>query len=153
MPGAELMMVVDLERNDLSRVCLPGTVQVTRLRALESYSNVHQLVSTITGTLRPGLRVVDLLKASFPGGSITGVPKIRAMEIIGELEPARRGVYTGSIGYVSFDGDADLNMAIRTAWTGGGKLLFQVGGAVTAESDPEGEYEETLHRAGPHSSM
>lgn len=146
-------MVVDLERNDLSRVCLPGTVQVTRLRALESYSNVHHLVSTITGTLRPGLRVVDLLKASFPGGSITGVPKIRAMEIIGELEPARRGVYTGSIGYVSFDGDADLNMAIRTAWTGGGKLLFQVGGAVTAESDPEGEYEETLHRAGPHSSM
>ena len=144
---AELMMVVDLERNDLSRVCLPGSVHVPRLCGLESYANVHHLVSTITGTLRPGLDVFDLLRASFPGGSITGVPKIRAMEIIEELEPVRRGLYTGSIGYLGFDGSADLNIAIRTGWTEQGRFLFQVGGAVTAESDPDLEYEETMHKA------
>lgn len=144
---AELMMVVDLERNDLSRVCLPGTVDVPRLCGLESYANVHHLVATVTGSLRPDLGVVDLLRASFPGGSITGVPKIRAMEIIEELEPARRGIYTGCLGYLEFTGDADLNIAIRTAWTDGDKLHFQAGGAVTADSDPEAEYEETLHKA------
>jgi len=144
---SELMMVVDLERNDLSRVCLPGTVTVPRLCGLESYANVHHLAATVIGTLKPGLGIVDLLQASFPGGSITGVPKIRAMEIIAELEPVRRGVYTGSIGWLGFDGDAELNIAIRTAWTDRGRLCFQVGGAVTADSDPGREYDETLHKA------
>lgn len=144
---AELMMVVDLERNDLSRVCLLGTVKVPRLCGLESYANVHHLVATVTGTLKAGLGVIDLLKAAFPGGSITGVPKIRAMEIIEELEPVRRGIYTGSLGYLGFDGSADLNIIIRTAWIRRGKLFFQVGGAVTFDSDPVSEYEETLHKA------
>ncbi len=144
---AELVMIIDLERNDLGRVCTYGTVRVPELIALEEYATVFHLVSTVHGQLAPGKDTVDLLKASFPGGSITGAPKIRAMEIIEELEPVRRGVYTGSIGYLGFDGRADLNIAIRTLINKGDRLYLQVGGAIVADSDPRLEYEETLHKA------
>ena len=144
---AELMMIVDLERNDLGRVCEIGTVEVPELYRLEEYATVFHLVSTVEGQLAPGYAVTDLLAASFPGGSITGAPKIRAMEIIEEMEPVRRGVYTGSIGYLGFDGRADLNIVIRTILSLRGKLYFQVGGAITADSDPHMEYVETLDKA------
>jgi len=144
---AEHVMIVDLERNDLGRVCRFGTVRVSELMALEKYATVFHLTSTVEGRLRPGRGVVDLLKATFPGGSITGAPKVRAMEIIEELEPTRRSVYTGSIGYLGFDGSADLNIVIRTILAMEGKAYFQVGGAVVYDSDPEGEYRETLDKA------
>ena len=144
---AELMMVVDLERNDLSRVCLPGTVEVPRVCGLESYPQVHHLVATVTGRLRPGMDALDVLRAAFPGGSITGVPKRRAMEIIEELEPVPRGPYTGSLGYIGFDGRAAFNILIRTGWIHTGRLHFQTGGAVTADADPERVFEETVHKA------
>ncbi|SFH17546.1 para-aminobenzoate synthetase component 1 [Desulfotomaculum arcticum] len=144
---AELMMIVDLERNDLGRVCEIGTVKVPELYRLEEYATVFHLVSTVEGRLAPGYDVTDLLAASFPGGSITGAPKIRAMEIIEEMEPVRRGVYTGSIGYLGFDGRADLNIVIRTILAARGKLFFQVGGGITADSDPHKEYVETLDKA------
>jgi len=141
---AELNMIVDLERNDLGRVCEYGSVRVTRHAAVESYATVHHLVSTIDGVMREGLDVIDLLRASFPGGSITGAPKIRAMEIIDELEPTARSVYTGSIGYIGFDRNADLNIAIRTLIAGQNNVTFQVGGGIVADSAPEHEYIETL---------
>jgi para-aminobenzoate synthetase component 1 len=144
---AEHVMIVDLERNDLGRVCRFGTVRVSELMALEKYATVFHLTSTVEGRLRPGKGVVDLLKATFPGGSITGAPKVRAMEIIEELEPTRRSVYTGSIGYLGFDGNADLNIVIRTILAKERKAYFQVGGAVVYDSDPEGEYRETLDKA------
>ena len=144
---AELVMIVDLERNDLGRVCSYGTVRVPELLTLEEYATVFHLVSTVCGTLAPGKDVVDLLKSTFPGGSITGTPKIRAMEIIEELEPVRRGVYTGAIGYLGFDGRADLNIAIRTMINKGDRVYLQVGGGIVADSDPRLEYEETLHKA------
>jgi para-aminobenzoate synthetase component 1 len=144
---AELVMIVDLERNDLGRVCSYGTVRVPELLTLEEYATVFHLVSTVCGTLAPGKDVVDLLKSSFPGGSITGTPKIRAMEIIEELEPVRRGIYTGSIGYLGFDGRADLNIVIRTMVNKGDRIYLQVGGGIVADSDPRLEYEETLHKA------
>ena len=144
---AEHMMIVDLERNDLGRVCRYGTVRVSELMALEKYSTVFHLTSTIEGHLRPGKSAIDLLKATFPGGSITGAPKVRAMEIIDELEPTRRSVYTGSIGYIGFDGGLDLNIVIRTILVKGGRAYFQVGGGVVYDSDPEGEYIETLDKA------
>lgn len=144
---AELVMIVDLERNDLGRVCSYGTVKVPELLTLEEYATVFHLVSTVCGTLAPGKDVVDLLKSSFPGGSITGTPKIRAMEIIEELEPVRRGIYTGSIGYLGFDGRADLNIAIRTMVNKGDRVYLQAGGGIVADSDPALEYEETLHKA------
>lgn len=144
---AELVMIIDLERNDLGRVCAYGTVRVPELLSLEKYATVFHLVSTVCGQLAPGKDIVDLLKATFPGGSITGAPKIRAMEIIEELEPFRRGVYTGSIGYIGFDGRADLNIAIRTFINKGDKLHLQVGGGIVYDSDPRLEYEETLHKA------
>jgi para-aminobenzoate synthetase component 1 len=141
---AELAMIVDLERNDLGRVCQFGSVKVSQHAALESYSNVHHLVSVVEGRLRDGCDVVDLLAAAFPGGSITGAPKIRAMEIIDELEAGSRGVYTGAIGYISDHGRADFNIAIRTLVVEGDQAHFHVGGGITADSDPDAEYEETL---------
>ncbi|MBU1670320.1 MAG: aminodeoxychorismate synthase component I [Actinobacteria bacterium] len=143
---AELSMIVDLERNDLGRVCEYGSVRVTEHAVLESYATVHHLVSTVTGRLHGGRDLVDLLKATYPGGSITGAPKIRSMEIIDELEPTARSVYTGSIGWMGFDGDADLNIAIRTMIITGGRVYSQVGGGIVADSDPVSEYEETLHK-------
>lgn len=144
---AELVMIVDLERNDLGRVCVPGTVRVPELYRLEEYPTVFHLVSTVLGRLESGRDVVDLLKASFPGGSITGAPKIRAMEIIEELEPVRRGIYCGSIGYLGFNGDTDLNIVIRTLVFAGDRIYFQVGGGITIDSDPLAEYMETLDKA------
>jgi len=144
---AELVMIVDLERNDLGRVCVPGSVTVPELYRIEEYPTVFHLVSTVTGRLEEGRGLVDLLKASFPGGSITGAPKIRAMEIIEELEPVRRGLYCGSIGYLSFNGDADLNIVIRTLVFSGDNIYLQVGGGITIDSDPAAEYTETLDKA------
>ncbi|HEU4564758.1 MAG TPA: aminodeoxychorismate synthase component I [Gemmatimonadaceae bacterium] len=146
---AENLMIVDLLRNDLSRVCTPGTVRVPELFALERYSTVHHLVSTVVGELAPERDAVDLLCAAFPGGSITGAPKVRAMEIIAELEPSRRGVYCGSVGYLSLTGALDTSIVIRTylALAGAGgppRVYFSVGGGIVADSDPEDEYRETL---------
>jgi para-aminobenzoate synthetase component 1 len=144
---AELAMIVDLCRNDLGRVCAPGSVKVAAYPVLESYASVHHLVATVTGALRPESGVMDLVRACFPGGSITGAPKIRAMEIIDELEPVTRGVYTGSIGYLGFDGRADLNIAIRTIIVKDGLAYVHAGGGVVADSDEAEEYEESLHKA------
>jgi para-aminobenzoate synthetase component I len=141
---AENVMIVDLLRNDLSRVCAPGTVRVPVLCGLESYASVHHLTSVVTGELRAEKSVGDLIAATFPGGSITGAPKIRAMEIIAEIEGQARGVYCGSIGYFGFNGRVDLNIAIRTAIFSQGVARFQGGGGITARSEPAAEYEETL---------
>jgi para-aminobenzoate synthetase component 1 len=143
---AENIMIVDLERNDLGRVCRYGSVKVTELAILEIYPTVFHLTSTVVGQLREKKNHIDLLKAAFPGGSITGAPKVRAMEIIDELEPTRRSVYTGSIGYLSFNGDVDLNIVIRTFIIKDGKAYFQVGGAIVYDSEPEAEYAETLDK-------
>lgn len=144
---AENVMIVDLLRNDLSRVCEPDSVRVTQLCGLETYQFVQHLVSAVEGTLAPGKTAVDQLRAAFPGGSITGAPKIRAMEIIAELEPTARGPYCGSLGYIGFDGSADLNILIRTITASRGWWLFPVGGGIVAQSSPEREYEETWHKA------
>jgi para-aminobenzoate synthetase component I len=143
---AENLMIVDLMRNDLSRVCAPGTVRASELFALERYATVHHLVSTVVGDLAPGIDAFDLLRAAFPGGSITGAPKLRAMEIIAEVEPSRRGVYCGSIGYWSTTGEMDTSIAIRTAVVRGGRIYFSAGGGIVADSDPEQEYQETLDK-------
>jgi len=144
---AELVMIVDLLRNDLGRVCEFGSVRVRRLVNLETYPTVFQTTSSIEGQLRPGCGPVELLQATFPGGSITGAPKIRAMEIIEELEPTKRGIYTGSLGFVSFHGDLELNILIRSLLVKEGRAWFQVGGGIVADSDPEAEYQETLDKA------
>lgn len=144
---SELLMIVDLERNDLSRVCEKNTVKVPELFAIEEYATVFHLVSTITGTLKRDKDVMDLVKASFPGGSITGAPKIRAMEIIDELERGKRGLYTGSMGYITLDGCCDLNIVIRTLVCKNGRYHLGVGGGITCESEDEFEYEETLQKA------
>jgi len=144
---AENVMIVDLERNDLGRVCRYGTVRVSELCALETYATVFHLTSTVEGRLREDKNRIDLLKATFPGGSISGAPKVRAMEIIDELEPTRRSIYTGSIGYLSFGGEMDLNIVIRTFIIKDGKAYFQVGGGIVYDSDPEAEYQETLDKA------
>jgi len=141
---AENLMIVDLLRNDLSRVCRPGTVHAPELFALERYSTVHHLVSTVVGELAEGADAADLLAATFPGGSITGAPKIRAMEIIAELEPSRRGVYCGSVGYWSVTGALDTSIVIRTYLARGDRVYFSVGGGIVADSEPEEEYQETL---------
>jgi para-aminobenzoate synthetase component 1 len=144
---AENVMIVDLLRNDLSRVCRPESVRVPTLCGLESYASVHHLTSVVTGRLEAGRGPVDLIRASFPGGSITGAPKIRAMEIITEVEGHARGVYCGSIGWFGFDGAMDLNIAIRTVTFRHGEAVFHAGGGVTMLSDPVAEYEETLTKA------
>lgn len=144
---AENVMITDLLRNDLSRVCLPESVHVASLCHLETYETVFHLVSVIEGHLRESCDAFDLLAACFPGGSITGAPKIRAMEIIAELEPHVRGAYCGSLGYVSFSGDADFNILIRTVTARKGWWVFSVGGGILATSRPEDEYAETWHKA------
>ncbi|HEY7728399.1 MAG TPA: aminodeoxychorismate synthase component I, partial [Candidatus Eisenbacteria bacterium] len=144
---AENVMIVDLERNDLGRVCRTGSVGVPALCAVESFSNVHHLVSRVTGTLRPDATPIDILAAMFPGGSVTGTPKIRAVGIIDELEPVRRGIFAGAIGYWDLRGGCDWNIAIRTLSVERGTASFHVGGGIVAESDPDAEYEETLTKA------
>ncbi|MFT4133842.1 aminodeoxychorismate synthase component I [Labrys sp. (in: a-proteobacteria)] len=144
---AENIMIVDLLRNDLSRVCDAGSVEVPLLCGIETYASVHHLTSAVTGRLKQGLDVTDLIAATFPGGSITGAPKIRAMEIIGELEREPRGAYCGAIGWIGFDGAADLNIAIRTLSYDGKDLSVRAGGGITLLSDPFAEYDETLAKA------
>jgi para-aminobenzoate synthetase component I len=144
---AEHLMLVDLERSDLGRVCQFGSVNVDEFMAIEQYSHVSHIVSNISGALKPDATPFDLIQALFPGGTITGVPKIRCMEIIEELEPVRRGPYTGSFGYIGWNGDLDLNIVIRTLVWCGGKGYLQVGAGIVADSDPAREYEETLQKA------
>jgi para-aminobenzoate synthetase component 1 len=144
---AENLMIVDLARNDLGRVCEFGTVRVPRLCVVETYPMTHQLVSTVKGRVRPELDAVDLVRAAFPGGSMTGAPKIEAMKTIARLEPCRRGVYSGSIGYFDFDGAMDLSIVIRTLLKQGDRIRFHTGGAIVADSVPEEEYQETLDKA------
>ncbi|HOW58662.1 MAG TPA: anthranilate synthase component I family protein [Candidatus Omnitrophota bacterium] len=144
---AEHLMLVDLERNDLGRVCDYRSVQVKEFMVLEKYSHVVHIVSKIIGKLRKGKDVFDLIKAMFPGGTITGCPKIRCMEIIDELEPVSRGIYTGSLGYLDFYGNMDLNIVIRTIILKKRKGFLQVGAGIVYDSDPKKEYEETLHKA------
>ena len=143
---AELSMIVDLLRNDIGKVCRAGSVRVAAHKRVEGYQNVYHLVSVVEGALEEEKSAVDLIRATFPGGSITGCPKIRSMEIIDELEPVRRHVYTGSIGYIGFDRSLDLSIAIRTATISGGKVVFSVGGGIVYDSDAALEYEETLHK-------
>ena len=145
---AEHLMLVDLERNDLGKVCRYGSVRVEEFMTIEQYSHVSHLVSDITGTLQPRTDPLDLVRAVFPGGTITGVPKLRCMEIIEELEPVRRGLYTGALGYFSWSGDLDLNILIRTLVLTEGRGYLQVGAGIVADSIPDREYEETLSKAG-----
>ena len=144
---AENLMIVDLLRNDLSKNCAPGTVRVPKLFDVESFATVHHLVSTVTGELKAGRDALDLLRGCFPGGSITGAPKLRAMQIVEELEPHRRGVYCGAIGYVGFDGGMDLNIAIRTLVISHGTVRCWAGGGIVADSQLEDEYQETFDKA------
>ena len=144
---AEHIMIVDLERNDLGRICEYGSVRPSGLFRLERYADVFHLVSTVSGRLKKDVDAVECLAATFPGGSITGAPKIRSMEIIEELEPVKRSIYTGAIGYISFDGSMDMSIVIRTILIKGKKLYFQVGGGIVYDSDPEKEYSETLDKA------
>jgi para-aminobenzoate synthetase component I len=144
---AEHLMLVDLERNDLGRVCRYGSVETNELMTIERYSHVSHIVSNVSGELRDGVAGVDLIESVFPGGTITGVPKIRCMEIIEQLEPVRRGPYTGSLGYMSWNGDLDLNIIIRTLVMTESCSYLQVGAGIVADSDPRREYEETLLKA------
>lgn len=143
---SELIMITDLERNDLGKVCEFGSVKVAELLALESFQHVHHLVSTVTGQLRVGLDAIDVIHQCSPGGSITGAPKKRAMEIIAELEPCARGAYTGAIGYIGANGAAAFNIAIRSIVATDRQTSFHVGSGIVADSDPEAEYQETLYK-------
>ncbi|MFQ5901372.1 MAG: aminodeoxychorismate synthase component I, partial [Thermodesulfobacteriota bacterium] len=145
--NAEHIMIVDLERNDLGRVCRHGSVMVEELNRIETYPTLHHIVSRISGRLREDVEISNIIEAMFPGGSITGAPKIRAMEIIDEIEPTSRGIYTGAIGYIDFSGNVDFNIAIRTAVAHKGMIHYQAGGGIVADSDPEKEHEETLLKA------
>jgi para-aminobenzoate synthetase component 1 len=144
---AENVMIVDLLRNDLGKCCVPGSVRASKLFDIESFASVHQLVSTVEGRLAPDKHALDLVAACFPGGSITGAPKVAAMKIIEELEPHRRSVYCGSIGYVGFDGNMDLNIAIRTLVQQGERVYTWAGGGVVADSNVDAEYQESLDKA------
>ncbi len=144
---AENLMIVDLLRNDLGKVCKPGSIKVNKLFNIESFENIHHLVSTITGSIKTNYTAIDVIKNCFPGGSITGAPKIRAMEIIEELESHRRGIYCGSIGYISFDGNMNTNIAIRTAVTKNNTIYYWAGGGIVADSDPAAEYDEALTKS------
>lgn len=144
---AELLMIVDLERNDLGKICRPGSIEVEGLYGQETYASVIHQTASIRGCLAEGRNAIDCIEAMFPGGSITGTPKIRAMEVIDELETVKRGIYTGSIGYIGFDGRADFNIAIRTMRIKNNEIAFNVGGGVVWDSDPVSEYEETLLKA------
>jgi anthranilate/para-aminobenzoate synthase component I len=144
---AEHIMLLDLERNDLGKVCAYGTVEVDEIMTIEDYSHVIHIVSNVRGELNEGRDAFDLVKAVFPGGTITGVPKVRCMEIIDELEPVARGPYTGSIGYIANSGDMDMNIIIRTFVIKDGTAYVQVGAGIVADSDPEREYFETLEKA------
>jgi para-aminobenzoate synthetase component 1 len=144
---AENVMIVDLLRNDLHRVSVPGSVAVPSLCRLESHAAVHHLVSIVTSTLAPEHDALDLLAATFPGGSITGAPKLRAMDIIAELEPVARGVYCGAIGWLGDDGALDLSIAIRTVILADGTAAIHAGGAITALSEPAAEYQEAIDKA------
>ncbi|ADY73261.1 Anthranilate synthase [Desulfurobacterium thermolithotrophum DSM 11699] len=143
---AEHIMLVDLERNDLGRVCKYGTVEVDELMVKEKYSHVMHIVSNVKGIIKEGMDSIDLIKAVFPGGTITGAPKVRTMEIIAELEPTRRSLYTGSVGYIGFNDTMDLNIVIRTLLFRGKIGFLQVGAGIVWDSEPEKEYEETLHK-------
>ncbi|MDW8344318.1 MAG: aminodeoxychorismate synthase component I [Verrucomicrobiae bacterium] len=144
---AELLMITDLERNDLGRVCEFGSVHVPELRRVETYATVHHLVATVAGRLREGVSHLDCVRACFPGGSITGAPKIRAMEIIDELEPVARGVYCGAIGYFGPNGESEFNIAIRTVVVKNGRAYFHAGAGIVADSDPAAEHVEVLAKA------
>ncbi len=144
---AEHVMLVDLERNDLGRVCVPGSVRVTESMAIERYSHVMHIVSHVAGTLRPSVDFFRAVEAVFPGGTITGCPKIRCMEILDELEPVKRGMFFGSAGWFGFQGDGELNLLIRTGIVQDGRLFLQTGSGIVADSDPDKEYEESLHKA------
>ncbi len=144
---AEHVMLVDLGRNDLGRVCVPGSVTVDELMEVENYSHVMHIVSNVTGTLAPGKSAFDALRAAFPAGTVSGAPKIRAMEVIRELEPAARGPYAGTVGYVGLDGAMDMCITIRTFVIANGRAYLQSGAGIVADSDPQCEYEETLHKA------
>lgn len=144
---AEHIMLIDLERNDLGRLCTPGSVEVNELMVIESYRHVHHIVSNVRGRLREGVTPGQIIRAVFPGGTITGCPKIRCMQIIAELEGQGRGAYTGSVGYLNRDGDMDLNILIRTLVRSGQTLCFRTGGGIVADSDPVRELEETRHKA------
>jgi len=145
---AEHLMLVDLERNDLGRICRVGSVRVNELMTLEDYSHVIHIVSNVEGRLRPGVDAVEVLRAMFPGGTITGCPKVRCMELIHQLEPVGRGLYTGSLGWLGFNGDLDLNIVIRTMVVSRDRAWFHVGAGIVADSQPEREYHETLAKAG-----
>ncbi|MDJ0860650.1 MAG: aminodeoxychorismate synthase component I [Gammaproteobacteria bacterium] len=150
---AENVMIVDLLRNDLGKNCAIGSVAVPKMCELQSLATVHHLVSTITGRLAHGRDSLQLLSGCFPGGSITGAPKLRAMEIIEELEPHRRGIYCGAIGYVGFDGAMDMNIAIRTMVNSAGVIRFWAGGGIVSDSEAEAEYQETLHKSAAMLSL
>jgi anthranilate synthase component 1 len=140
-------MLIDLGRNDVGRIAETGSVQLTEKMAIERYSHVMHIVSNVTGRLRPGLDALDALAATFPTGTLTGAPKVRAMEIIDELEPVKRGIYGGAVGYLSWDGNMDMAIAIRAAVIKDGKVHVQAGAGVVADSTPEAEWDETMNKA------
>ena len=140
-------MLIDLGRNDVGRVAAAGSVRVTEQMVVERYSHVMHIVSNVEGRIAPGRDALDVLKASFPAGTVTGAPKVRAMQLIDELEPVKRGVYSGAVGYLGFNGDMDVAIAIRTAVLKSGRLHVQAAAGVVADSDPQSEWQETQHKA------
>ncbi|PLA74724.1 aminodeoxychorismate synthase, component I, partial [Hydrogenovibrio sp. SC-1] len=144
---AEHIMLIDLERNDLGRICQPGTVNVNELMVVESYQHVHHIVSNVRGRLNPGLTPLEVIHATFPGGTITGCPKVRCMEIIAELEQMPRRAYTGSMGYINRDGSMDFNILIRTLLQQENRVSFRAGAGIVADSEPERELQESAHKA------